>query len=268
MEPALSLHHAGAMRRLAPILAAALAACADGATLDDASDPAYDDGKGDNGASTRFREIDTTHTNRTFRTYIHRALDELAASDAEIAKHTLRSIRDGRVLIDELADLTCADFQRVRADLPDLGLTNADHATLKKRGSPTTKAIANEIDGYMWSNRIYVSRGQDPLRLAATFVHEVNHVVNRSEVGYYDDLPTSAFVHEYRAFHAESLFDASYWEGTDLVDYVLVEYELDRTKVAPEILAAPLTETLIPDAAAWRARDVASDVDEPADCTP
>jgi hypothetical protein len=90
--------------------------------------------------------------------------------------------------------------------------------------------------------------------LAATLVHEVNHVINRSEVGYYDDLPTSAFLHEYRAFHAERLFDPSFYEGVDLVDYVVTQYELDRGKIAPAILASPLTPRLVPDSDAWRAR--------------
>ena len=96
------------------------------------------------------------------------------------------------------------------------------------------------------------------MRLAATLVHEVNHVINRSEVGYYDDLPTSAFIHEYRAFYAEALFDPEEYEGIDLVDYVIENYELDRIEDPRQILANPLTPRLLPDAAAWRARNVAS----------
>jgi hypothetical protein len=119
----------------------------------------------------------------------------------------------------------------------------------------------------MWSNRIYVSRGQITKRLAATLIHEVNHVINRSEVGYYDDLPTSAFVHEYRAFYVESLFDPKEYAGIDLVDYVIENYDLDRAKIAPATLRTPLTPLLLPDAAAWTARrpqDDVRDVDD--DC--
>src|SRR5436190_22466231 len=57
-------------------------------------------GKDDRGTSPRFYEVDTTHTNATFRTYIHRALDELAATDGALARETLASIRAGRVRID------------------------------------------------------------------------------------------------------------------------------------------------------------------------
>jgi hypothetical protein len=247
------------MRRFAYLLAG-LVACATPSAEEDGGI----EGKDDRGTSSRFVEVDPTHTNATFRAYIHKALDKLAANDSELARLTVASIAGGNVRIDELSDLTCGDFERVRKDLPNLGLTSTDFAQLKRRGSEITAAIAGEIDGYMWSNRIYVSRGQDPQRLAATLVHEVNHVINRSEVGYYDDLPTSAFLHEYRAFHAEREFDPEYYAGVDLVDYVLTEYELDRTKIAPAILAAPLTPRLLPDAAAWRERRVSEDPADPA----
>lgn len=224
------------------------------------------DGKDDRGTSSRFVEIDATHTNATFRTYVHRALDKLAADDGKLAQLTVSSIGARRVRIDELSDLTCADYLRVIRDLPDLGLVPADHAKLKLRGSAVTAAITEQLDGYMWSNRIYVARGLDPQRLAATLVHEVNHVINRSEVGYYDDLPTSAFLHEYRAFYAEREFDPAAYDGVDLVDYVITNYELDRSKIPAAVLADPLTPRLLPDATAWRERDVAADVEEPAAC--
>lgn len=225
------------------------------------------DGKGDRAGGSRFDEVDPTHSTLTFRRYIDKALDALEAHDAELARLTLVSIEAGYVKIDELRDLTCADFERVRADLPDAGLTPEDRARLHERGSEVAAAIESELDGYMWSNRIYVSRGQTPLRLAATLVHEVNHVINRSEVGYYDDLPTSAFLHEYRSFYAESLFDPAYYEGVDLADYVITNYELDRDKIHPEVLANPLTPRLLPDMRAWRDRRVSADVEQlPAVC--
>jgi hypothetical protein len=119
----------------------------------------------------------------------------------------------------------------------------------------------------MWSNRIYVSRGQPARQLASTLVHEMNHVINRSEVGYWDDFPTSAFVHEYRAFHAERTFDPAPLEGVDLTDHVISLYDLDRSAIDPSVLAAPLTPRLLPDADAWRARRVSADPpDDDATC--
>jgi hypothetical protein len=249
--------------RLLPCLLACFVACT--APVDE-GDLDSEGGKDDRGTSSRFVEVDPTHTNPTFRTYVHRALDKLAADGSELARATLDSIRAAKVRIDELADLTCADFLRVAKDLPDLALRPADHAKLKARGSDTTAAISDQLDGYMWSNRIYISRGQTPQRLAATLIHEVNHVINRSEVGYYDDLPTSAFLHEYRAFYLEAQFDPGYYEGVNLVDYVIESYELDRSKIRPEVLADPLTPRLVPNTTAWRERRVERDVEQPASC--
>lgn len=219
-------------------------------------------GKADDPNERRFVEIDPSHSTVTFRRSINRALNKLAAHDSELAQLTLRSIEDGLVLIDDLRDLTCADFERVRADLPEANLSPEDRATLHVRGSDATAAIEAALDGYMWSNRIYVARGMTTQRLAATLVHEVNHVLNRSEVGYYDDLPTSAFLHEYRSFYAESLFDPEEYEGVDIVDYVIVNYELDRSRIPAAILANPLSPRLLPDAEGWTARKPLDDVED------
>jgi len=229
--------------------------------------PPYDgDGSGAGGGgkadeTARFVEVDSTHTTATFRSYIGEALDLLAADSRQLAQLTLESIRDGRVKIDELSDLTCEDFIRVGRDLPDLHIEPSDYEDLTPR-SDLTAAISEELAGYMWSNRIYVSRGQEPVRLAATLIHEVNHVINRSEVGYYDDLPTSAFLHEYRAFYAESLVDPAEWEGTNLVDYVVENYELDRSRIPAAILASPLTPRMLPDDAGWAERKPLADVED------
>ena len=244
------------MRRLPPALAliAVCTACAAGGA-EDAGDETIDD-KGDRGTATggRFTEVDPTRSSKAFRAYIGKALDVLAADDSELAQLTLTSISAGYVKIDELADLTCPDFERVRADLPDATLTPEDRGTLAAK-----RTIEAELDGYMWSNRIYVSRGQTAQRLAATLIHEVNHVVNRSEVGYYDDLPTSAFVHEYRAFYLEAQFDPAEYASIDLVSYVIDNYELDRSKIRASVLAQPLTPQLLPTTAAWRTRNVTAD---------
>lgn len=237
-------------------VAAASPACTEPGSPDDA------DGGGDGKADdpmAGFDEIDAAHTIRTFRNYIEAALRFLERHDEELARLTAQSIRDRHVKVDELVDLTCWDFERVRADLPDAGLTPADWHRLQDRGSPVAAAIRAEIDGYMWSNRIYVARGLTVSALAATLVHEVNHVINRSEVGFYEDLPTSGFVHEYRSFYAEAVITPEAYEGVDLVDYVITNYELDRSKIRASVLAHPLTPQLLPTTAAWRTRNVTAD---------
>src|SRR3954463_4054986 len=151
--------------RGAPALLAAFVACAAPPAADGVDGP---DGKDDRGTSKRFTEIDPTHTNPTFRTYVERALDELSAQHSDIARYTLASIAAGHVEIDELADLTCADYLHVMRDLPALHLKPSDHATLQKRGDDTAAAITAELDGYMWSNRVYVARGMTAFHVAAT----------------------------------------------------------------------------------------------------
>lgn len=244
------------MVRALALLAAFVAACA----VPEDADEGGTDGKADGSTSHRFTEVNATHTTATFRSYIARGLDALA-TNPEVGRLTLQSLNAGRVHVDEFADLTCADYLHVIADLPDLGLTPADYG---KRGIATK--LEAELDGYMWGNRIYVARNLPARRLAATLVHETNHVINRSEVGYYDDLPTSAFVHEYRAFYMERQFDPDEYAGVDLVDYVITNYDLDRSKIHADVLAHPLTPRLLPDAAAWQARKVSADVAEPARC--
>jgi hypothetical protein len=259
----LFLHNSCTMRLVSLALASliACAAPADEEVLDD-----NDDGKSDGQTSSRFIEVDPTHTNKTFRAYIHGALDAMSVRDVEVSQLTVTSIAEGHVRIDELSDLTCGDFLRVLKDLPDLGLTPQDHARLKERASPVTAAISAALDGYMWSNRIYVSRGQSAKHLAATLIHEVNHVLNHSEVGYYDDLPTSAFLHEFRAFHVEREFDPAAYEGIDLIDFVIMLYDLDRERIPDSVLADPLTPRILPTTAAWLERYVGGDVEPPADC--
>jgi hypothetical protein len=249
-----------------PNLLWALLACSACAAPADESDLGSGDGKAD-GSGRGFVEVNSTHTSAAFRRYVGRALTALDADPSPLAQLTLSSIHAGRVKIDEFADLTCADFARVRRDLPDEGLAASDYANLHRSNSAAVTKMENALDGYMWSNRIYVSHGIGATRLAATLIHEVNHVINRSEVGYYDDLPTSAFIHEYRAFDAERRFDPAEYKGIDLVDYVITQYELDRTKIHPDVLAHPLTPKLLPDDTAWRERRVEDDAPD-VGCSP
>jgi hypothetical protein len=248
------------------LVIASVAGCA----MPSADDEEENDGGGGKADGTsRFVEVDPSHSTKSFREYIGKALDQLEEAGHDmpgdggrLAKATAAAIEAGLVHVDELRDLTCSDFEHVRSDLPDAHLQPEDRATIHAHGSKAAKAIEGELDGYQWGNRIYLSRQMTITRLAATLIHETNHVLNRSEIGYYDDLPSSAFVHEYRAFYAESLYDKDEWDGTDIVDYVVTEYDLDRDKLHPELLAHPLTPILIPTKADWDARDVESDVEE------
>jgi hypothetical protein len=245
---------------LAVVLAAACAVPPDG-------DVESAEGKEDRGGGPAFLEVDATRSSAGFRRYVGGALAHLEAHPAPIARLTARSIREGRVRVDEIADLTCWDFSRLLDDLGGVDLEPADWQDLRDGDGAVEATVAAGIDGFMWSNRIYVARGLSTRRLAATLVHEVNHVINRSEHGYYDDLPTSAFLHEYRAFHAERLVDPASYEDLDLVEHVIELYELDGALIPEAILADPLTPRLLPDASAWRERRVEDDAaDHVEDC--
>ena len=76
------------------------------------------------------------------------------------------------------------------------------------------RTLDRDLAGYMWGNRLYFTLhgSTDPNELAATLVHEINHVANRSECHYYRKIethevkPDLAFVEEYRAFLSECYF--------------------------------------------------------------
>jgi hypothetical protein len=80
----------------------------------------------------------------------------------------------------------------------------------------------------MWGNRVYVVPGGTTEALAATLMHEVNHVLNRSDENYYLPLDRvveepersqilnaltvdegRGFVEEYRAFYLEQVLAGS-----------------------------------------------------------
>jgi hypothetical protein len=77
------------------------------------------------------------------------------------------------------------------------------------------KKLEDDLAGYQWGNRMYftLSSATDVDELAATLVHEVVHVANRSECSYYSVIETHAldhdraYVEEYRSFLSECYFN-------------------------------------------------------------
>lgn len=155
---------------------------------------------------SRFKEVNTARSSPEFRAYVGKALEVLKNSPTPIGKATYRYITSGKVRIDELGDLTRPDFNRARKTLAGWGvkLAKDDFERLGDKRSRAHRAVEENLTGYMWDDRIYVEPGLSAKKLAATLVHEVNHVVNRSEEHYRSD--TAAFTEEYRAFYAERLF--------------------------------------------------------------
>ncbi len=184
-------------------------------------------------ASASHHTEDTTHVfsetnpnaplSASAREQLQRALAALAAAGdgadteqtRELAKQTLARITDGDVLIGSIEGARGIDRWHM---CKDFGLGACD-------GPPTedpdwlgddelANTLADGLDGYMWGNRLYFASAatMETEMLAATLVHEVNHVANRSECSYYADIlshevdDTHAYIEEFRAFLAECFY--------------------------------------------------------------
>ena len=133
------------------------------------------------------------------------------------AAETLARIAAGDVRIGALETARGVDLWHMCRDLEQPGLCpESPPEDPEWTGDAALRvAIPMAIDGYQWGDRIYFafaaegSEGLEPQTLAVTLVHEVNHVLNRSECSYYADVwahevdDTLAFLEEYRAFVAE-----------------------------------------------------------------
>ncbi len=151
-------------------------------------------------------EVNAKHTSPAFRAYIARGLEVLRTSKTPIGRATYRYIMSGKVKLDEMSDLTRADYERSIKNLANWGLTvtKDEYVKLHDPKSHVAKVVNANLRGYMWDDRIYLEAGLSPKALAATLVHEVNHVVNHSEEHYRGD--TQALLQEFRAEFAERLF--------------------------------------------------------------
>lgn len=197
-----------------------IAACDGPGETDETTAP--DDLKGDNGGGALgFREIDPAHPMAAAdRETVLAALAELAdiaesgtaGRQRRLAAETLARIVEGDVLIGAVERARGTDLWHMCLDLEDQDCPEAppdDPAWAGDEG--LIAALMDELDGYTWGNRMYFRFGEDrdASGVAATLVHEVNHVLNRSECMYYADYfahevePTFAWLEEYRAFLAE-----------------------------------------------------------------
>lgn len=138
------------------------------------------------------------------------------ALQRDLARETVARILAGDVLILSLANARgldlwhmCKDFEHAdcagESVAPDGDWAGSDELR---------DLIQSDLAGYMWGNRLYFSFSAtvSANELAATLVHEVNHILNRSECSYYQDLNTHAlddslaYLEEYRAFVSECVF--------------------------------------------------------------
>ena len=157
-------------------------------------------------AAPKFVEVNAAHTSKAFQKYVSQALEVLRKSKTPIGQATYRYITSGKVKLDEMSDLTRADFIRSTKNLANWGVKVSpdEFADLHDDTSHASQVVMQNLRGYMWDDRIYLAEGLTPKQLAATLVHEVNHVINRSEEHYRGD--TQALLQEFRAEYAERLF--------------------------------------------------------------
>ncbi|HQY64998.1 MAG: hypothetical protein IPF92_30890 [Myxococcales bacterium] len=139
---------------------------------------------------------------------------EAPALSRELARLTVDRIGAGDVLLGSIAGARGIDRWHMCKDykLPACKGAPPDPADRTWLGDASLGAtLEKELAGYQWGNRVYFTIDEElaPGELAATLVHEVNHVANRSECSYYKDIdahtvdPNRAFVEEFRAFLAE-----------------------------------------------------------------
>lgn len=218
------------MFRHTPVLVALLSLSAlacDGSTSPQ-GDARPTDPKGDRG--------DGAHAYRTVRdealpadahATLSAALAELARVEVEgssgrqrrLAAETLARIEAGAVRLDAIERARGMDLWHMCKDLDAHDACRGeppheDEADTWDGDDALRDALANDLDGYMWGDRLYFrfDDALEPSALAATLVHEVNHVLNRSECSYYADYfahevePTLAFLEEYRAFVTECVY--------------------------------------------------------------
>jgi len=216
-----------------------------------------------------FYEVQPETSSEVFKDYVTQALALLcmSKSESDIGYYTYESIATGRVLLDRLSDLNDVDYNSA------LFFLEGETPATREDG---IARILNSWAGYMWANRIYFDLNQSAQEIAATLVHEVNHVLNRSDEYYYFPLdkelsdkekndrlnaletaPDMAFREEYRAFYSQAVFQGQSLEHgksnsmRELKQYVNSVYgfnvDIDSFSDYPPGL-------FIPDANGWNQR--------------
>lgn len=133
----------------------------------------------------------------------------------DLAKETLARIESGDVLLGSIEASRGIDRWHMCKDEQMKGCEGTAPPSDDWRGDAAlAKKLKADLAGYQWGNRIYFSldASTDIDELAVTLVHEVVHVLNRSECSYYRVIeahevePDLAYVEEFRSFVSECYF--------------------------------------------------------------
>ena len=133
----------------------------------------------------------------------------------DLARETLARIESGDVLLGSIEASRGVDRWHMCKDEQVKGCEGPAPPSDDWRGDAAlAKKLKADLAGYQWGNRIYFSldASTDIDELAVTLVHEVVHVLNRSECSYYRVIeahevePDLAYVEEFRSFVSECYF--------------------------------------------------------------
>lgn len=176
------------------------------------------------GDGAAFHEVDPSQpVPKVFADKLRLAMDLLQTTaiqpqtelQGKIAGATLDRIKDGSVQLDTLTGALPQDLYHMCRDLHMDSCTAplSEPWTFGADAALRRRILANYA-GYMWGNRIYLTirDASEISEVASTLVHEVVHVLHRSECNYYRDQKQQVvddrkgFVEEYRSFIAECVF--------------------------------------------------------------
>lgn len=119
-----------------------------------------------------FLEVNDNRSDAGFRRYVQQALDKLRDSPSAIGQATFELIVTGRVNLDELRDVTVADYQRLRRELL------RDGAEALRRGVPRPQAAG---DRQLRPHRCHARRRGRCSRGPLSADRWLSHVVGAAE---------------------------------------------------------------------------------------
>lgn len=161
----------------------------------------------------------------------------LENSHSPIAANTIRALQSGAVHLDTLDRMTVEDCVQLLVENPKpwAGIASAEQCGSNPGLARVPAPVLQRVSGFQNENRIYVNPARSPKDMAATVVHEMNHVVNHS--GEHYGTQAEIFAEEYRAYFVAQQFEdagrpaGGAWLGW-MKRWIVEQYGLDRVPPA------------------------------------
>lgn len=139
----------------------------------------------------------------TFQRRFNAALGLLKAWNTDIAKATLRTIRDNAVKIKTFNNVTRQEYNKL-ASKP----SKHDACSFHLFKAHSAKTLRKEAYGYYYDGVIYLNDQMNTRDLAKTLAHEINHFFNDSDLKQCRS-KAAQFQEEYRAAVVERLVESN-----------------------------------------------------------